>query len=74
MLQYTQDLIDFFTIMDIAFPLIIFYQYYRVLPMFVVQAGPSLIALGECGGIAPAGGYFGMALHKGGVVDLSVFF
>lgn len=29
MLQYTQELIDFFTIMDIAFSLIIFNQYFR---------------------------------------------
>ena len=46
MLQYTQELIDFFTIMDIAFPLIIFNQYF----WFVLQLNKryQLLTASEC--------------------------
>lgn len=46
MLQYTQELIDFFTIMDIAFPLIILNQYF----WFVLQLNKSyqLLTASEC--------------------------
>jgi hypothetical protein len=38
MLQYTQELIDFFTIMDIAFPLIIFNHYRRGVEAIVASS------------------------------------